>query len=70
MGFLGDKLIDTSWAGPTVRGVLPVVVPDVAETVTEPCFNAVTRPVELMVANAVFDVAHVALLIGFELPSE
>jgi hypothetical protein len=50
--------------------VLPVKVPEVAETLTEPCLRVVTMPVELTVAMVASDVAHVMLLIGFDVPSE
>jgi hypothetical protein len=53
-----------------VRGAALAVVPDAADTVTAPCLTAVSRPMELIVAMAVFDVAQVTLLIGFEEPSE
>jgi hypothetical protein len=46
------------------------MVPDVAVTVTEPCFMVVTIPVVLTVARALFDVDHVTLLIVLDEPSE
>ena len=59
--------MDARTAGVTVRVVLPVMPPDIAEIEVEPTVAAVARPWEpealLMDATVVDDEAHVAVAV-------
>src|SRR5580704_16144183 len=69
-GFCGETAIDTSWAAPIVADVEPEMVPDIAETMTEPCFTPVKRPLALIVATVESDVAQLTDERAFVEPSE
>ena len=49
----------------TVRVVLPVTLPDVAETVLVPAATPVARPAVVIVARPVFEEAHVTWPVKF-----
>jgi len=62
--------METSCAAPIVADVEPEMVPDFADTVTEPCFTAVRRPVELIVATVESDVVQLTVDSALVVPSE
>ena len=62
--------METRSGAAIVADVEPVVVTDTAETVTEPCLIAVSRPLEVMVATVESDVVHATLVKAFVEPSE
>jgi hypothetical protein len=64
-GFTGVTAIDCSVAAVTVRPVEPTMDDDVAEMVEVPTPAPVARPAAVIVAVAVFDEVHVAVLVRF-----
>lgn len=68
-GSAGVREIDTSAAGSTVKFVLPVTEPTVAEMVTVPAATVVAVPVPSMVATVGSEDAQVTLARVCELPS-
>jgi hypothetical protein len=70
-GLVGLTEIDTNTAGPTVRVVLPVTPAEAALIWEVPCAAPVARPVAVIVATAVLDESHVAVLVtSTVVPSE
>jgi hypothetical protein len=69
-GFVGETAMDTNCAAATVADVEPDMLLDFAETITEPCFIAVKRPLELIVAIVVSEVDQSRLDSDFVDPSE
>jgi len=65
LGLAGVTAIETSPAAFTVSGVLPVMVPEVAEIVVVPAATAVASPPAAMVAAAGVDDAQVAEAVRF-----
>jgi len=62
--FAGVTAIESSTAAVTVSVAVPTTPLTVAVIVVDPCFNAVANPPgEVIVANAVFDEAHVAVAV-------
>jgi hypothetical protein len=64
-GFAGVTAIDCSVAAVTVNPVDPTMEAEVAEIVEVPTAAPVARPAAVMVAVAVFDELHVAVLVRF-----
>jgi hypothetical protein len=64
-GFAGVTAIDCNVAAVTVSPVEPTMDDDVAEIVEMPTPAPVARPVAVIVAAAVFDEVHVALVVRF-----
>jgi hypothetical protein len=64
-GFAGVTAIDCSVPAVTVRVVEPAMDDDVAEIVELPTPAPVARPAAVIVADAVFDELHVAVLVRF-----
>jgi hypothetical protein len=64
-GFVGVTAIDCSVASVTVNVVDPLTAPDVALIVDVPTPAPVARPPAVIVAAAVFDELHVAVLVRF-----
>ncbi len=50
--------METSCAAPIVADVEPVIVPDFAETMTDPCLTPVRSPVASIVATLESDVVQ------------
>ena len=70
-GLAGVTAIDTNTAAATVRVVLPVTPAEVALIWEVPWATPVARPPALMLATAVFDASHVAVLVKSRVdPSE
>lgn len=61
-GFAGVKVIETKVGAVTSRVALPLIVPEEALIVVEPCAKVVARPAET-VAIAELDEVHVAELV-------
>jgi hypothetical protein len=61
---LGVMLIELTAGGNTVNAAVPLMVPELAVKVTEPCATAVATPL-LTVATVVLEEVHVALLVRF-----
>jgi hypothetical protein len=70
-GLAGPTEIDTNTAAPIVRVVLPVTPVEVALIWEVPWATPVATPPAVMVATAVFDESHVAVLVKSSVdPSE
>jgi hypothetical protein len=64
-GFAGVTARDTNVAAVTVRGVLPLIDPEVAVIVVLPCATLVAKSVALIIATFVADELHVTLAVRF-----
>ena len=62
--------METRSGAAIVAEVEPLMVADLAETVTDPCLTAVRSPLESMVAMAESDVAQPTVVKAFVEPSE
>lgn len=70
-GLEGVTAIDSSFAGPTVKVLLPVTPTKLALIWEVPGATPVASPLAVMVAAAEFDETHVAELVRFRVvPSE
>ncbi len=60
-----ELVVIVSGSACTVRVVLPVTLPRVAEMVVGPAVNPVARPAAVMVATPVFEEAHATWVVMF-----
>ncbi len=65
VGLAGVTVMDVRVGACTVRVVLPVIPPKVAEIVLVPVATAVASPAAVMVATAVFEEAHATCPVMF-----
>ncbi len=68
--FAGVMLSEFGTAGETASGAEFVIDPEPAEIVTDPCFNVVASPVELIVATVVSELDHASPVSALDVPSE
>lgn len=66
----GEIVRPVTRGGPTVKDELPVIEPEIADTVIAPGLNEFSKPVELIVATVESDVDHVTVASALVVPSE
>jgi hypothetical protein len=66
----GEILKPVTTGGPIVKDKLPVIEPNVADTVIAPCLNELSKPAEFIVATVESDVDQVTFASALVVPSE